>query len=423
MPAVTAAVALGCDVNSTFSFDRKHYFYGDQPAGYQITQHFEPYARGGIFPLYVRDGVNSDVPVRIKQIQIEQDTGKTLYAEHEAKVDLNRTNTCLIELVTEPDIPTPEAAGVFVRKLQLLLRHLNVCSGELESGAMRVDVNVSVNGGQRCEIKNLFSISAVVRAIRAEFRRQVADIKAGKAIQQETRGWDGKNTWKLRGKEDALDYRYMPDPELRPVTLTQRLIDSVRSRLPLLPDDLFVNLLQEPYNVPVVDARTLLGTPGLLDYYHDVVNYFVEKGGRDISLVSKWIVHRLLGEIGNEHIPFAENPVATSRLGDIIVAVDSGSVSPTSGALILKHIVANPEDPTSIQDLVKQFDLQKTEGNAGELEQLCQDVITQNPEVVERTLGSKPSSIKFLVGQVMRASRGRMGADKVEETIKRILGM
>lgn len=149
--ALKAAQALGCKVSGSFSFDRKHYFYGDQPAGYQITQHFQPYAQDGTLDLYQRNGVGKDIKVRIKQIHIEQDTGKTTYIDDTANIDLNRTNHGLIELVTEPDIPSAEAAGAFIKKLQMLLRHIGVCTGELETGAMRVDVNVSVDGGQQCE--------------------------------------------------------------------------------------------------------------------------------------------------------------------------------------------------------------------------------------------------------------------------------
>lgn len=424
--ALKAAVALGCNVSDTFSFDRKHYFYGDQPAGYQITQHFEPYAQDGVLQLFPRDGVKTPVNIRIKQIQIEQDTGKSTYIDDTANIDLNRTNTCLIELVTEPDIPDPEAAGVFVKKLQMLLKHLGVCSGELESGAMRVDVNVSVNFGQRCEIKNLSSTSAVVHAIKAEFKRQKNEIEKGRKIHSETRGWDGKNTWKLRAKEEGVDYRFMPDPEVLPVVLGSGVVDRVRKGLPELPDSIFKGLLEKPYSVPLKDARSLMSTPGAVKYFKEVYEYVKEHGGKSKS-VSNWIVHNLLGELNVMDKKFDASMISVRNLGDIIVKISSGELTTASGKLIFKHLLsetttATTTAATTVDDLISQFDLGKAEsdldGVQDAIRALCQDVVAKFPDITDQIRsGKKPKSVQFLIGHVMRECQGRVDPKTIEQAL------
>lgn len=429
--AFKAAIALKCRIQPTFGFDRKHYFYGDQPTGYQITQHFTPYALEGSLELFLRDGVDKEVSVRIKQIQIEQDTGKSTYIDSTANIDLNRSNTCLIEMVTEPDIPSPEAAGIFVKKLQMLLKHLEICSGEFESGAMRVDVNVSVNGGQRCEIKNLSSISAVVHAIKAEFKRQVRDIEAGKTIEPETRGWDGKNTWKLRGKESAVDYRYMPDPEILPIHVSESVISYVNAKMGKLPDDIFLELLNAPFSVPLVDARTLMNTDGLTNYYLQVYEYFVSKNGKKAAAISNWIVHRLWGEMSSRDDSdnkFDPNLVPASIMGDIVLAVDQNKITNTSGTMILKHYIKNHHETQSVEEIIDKFELRKVESKTDEvtdaIKELCQQVCEENPDVVERIAnGKKPKSIMFLVGQVMKQSQGRVDAGVIKTTLAELIGI
>lgn len=425
--ALRAALALDCQVQTKFSFDRKHYFYGDQPTGYQITQHYEPFAKNGTLHLFPRDGVKDEVPVRIKQIQLEQDTGKSIYVDSKSLIDLNRSNTSLIELVTEPDIPTPEAAGIFVKKLQMLLRRIGVCSGELESGAMRVDVNVSVNGGQRCEIKNLSSTSAVVHAIKAEYKRQVKQLKEAKPIEMETRGWDGKNTWKLRGKEEGVDYRYMPDPEVTPVRVEQLVLEHIRSRLPELPDITFQKLLASPFSVPLKDARTLMSIPGLVDYYTEVFRYAETKGLRKLSGVSNWIVHRLWGELNQAERDFTPDVIPVQTLGDLLVSIESGHITQPSGVLILKHLISNPTTQP-ISEIINQYDLGKAATDSNDIQQavaeLCRQVVTRYPDVVERIVtGKNPRSIKFLVGQVMKESQGKIDVAVVEEQLKNVIDL
>lgn len=489
--ALRAAVALGCDVRSNFSFDRKHYFYGDQPTGYQVTQHFEPYATDGSLTLYPRDlddgksnkkkSNDYKVDVRIKQIQIEQDTGKSTYIDDTANIDLNRTNHCLIELVTEPDIPNPEAAGVFVKKLQRLLSHLGVCTGELESGAMRVDVNVSVSKrkpgsagqtedewemGERCEIKNLSTTSAVVHAIRAEYSRQIKDMEEGKEIERETRGWDGRKTWKLRSKEDGVDYRYMPDPEVLPVILENGTIEQIRDELPELPDDILKKLLEPPFNVPLRDARTLMtgvaeesfeegnqedakkfvlgetGSLPVVDYYKEVFEY-LEKHNAKTKLAGNWIVHTLLGELNvlgrTSFIP-GTTVLPANQLGQMLQFVSEKKLTTASGKLVLKHLLQDPPRTATadVEEIMDQFELGRatttsaTGASSGEhesediraaIQEICEVVVSKFPAIVEQIQsGKKPKSIQFLIGQAMRETQGRVDPHVIETVLRDVIG-
>lgn len=505
--ALRAAVALGCTVRSKFSFDRKHYFYGDQPTGYQVTQHFEPYAMDGLLTLYSRDlddGKSSSkkakssndnehkVEVRIKQIQIEQDTGKSTYIDDTANIDLNRSNHCLIELVTEPDIPNPESAGVFVKKLQQLLSYLGVCTGELESGAMRVDVNVSVSKrknssnkeigddewemGERCEIKNLSTTSAVVHAIRAEYSRQIKDMEDGKVIERETRGWDGRKTWKLRSKEDGVDYRYMPDPEVLPVILEKGTMEKVKQELPELPDEIFKRLLEAPYNVPLRDARTLMtgnteaenfdengessdgpeglaknivlgeiGTYPIVEYYKEVFEY-LEKHNAKTKLAANWIVHTLLGELnvlGRTSFVPGSTVLPALQLAEMLRYISEKKLTTASGKIILKHLLQDPAQSASasIVEIMDKFELSRAPTNTSEQGQsqqdgsensndgvheavgeICSAVVEKFPKIVEQIQsGKKPKSIQFLIGQVMRETQGRVDPQVVEGVLREVM--
>ena len=259
------AISLNCDVNLNSHFDRKHYFYGDQPQGYQLTQHYSPIASNGFINLY-SDLDNIDVPtkkINIIQLQLEQDTGISHYDNYEktTMIDLNRCNVPLIELVTRPDFDSVPQVIAFLKKYQSLVRKINVSNGNLESGAIRVDVNVSVGDYPRVELKNLPNTSSVSNAIKYEYNRQLDIIKRGKAAEllncQETRGWNGNKTIKLRSKDTIIDYRYMPDPELGCVRLDSSIVEDIRKNLPISTDDEIRLLLKEPYNLNIELAKLL----------------------------------------------------------------------------------------------------------------------------------------------------------------------
>lgn len=421
--ALRAGLALNSSIAPTFSFDRKHYMYPDQPSGYQITQFREPIAKNGFLDLLPRDFFgNSNMPkpqsplrIGISQIQMEQDTGKTTYVDELSLIDLNRANTGLIEIITTPSFTHAEQAVVFVRKLQLLLKRLKVCSGEMEAGAMRVDVNVSVADekgndlGDRCEIKNLFSTSALRHAVKVEFDRQCEDLKKGIPIERETRGWDGKKTWRLRSKETALDYRYMPDPDLPKYRLPNAAIDSVRRKLPAFPDAVIDELVSEPYNLKIPDAFTIVEIDGAANFVTEATTQFTSRGGRNAKMVGTWLVHRWLG-LSNEL------PQNITQFVDVLLAVDSKRVSTTTGRLLLKHVSQGYTGP--IEDIISEFQLEAEQPQQqNELAEACDLVINAHADVVEKIKNGKKNSLGFLLGQVMKETQGTLDPKKIREEL------
>lgn len=324
IPALRAAIALNCEIQPKSSFDRKHYFYQDQPAGYQITQYYEPFAKDGHITLYDHDGIDPEdgesITIGIKQIQMEQDTAKTVQQPPSTYLlDFNRVSHPLIEIITLPHIHHASTAAACVRKIQSILKSVNAVTAGMEIGGLRADVNVSVRErqrlpetrqgksyygvtglGQRTEIKNLSSFKAVEDSIIAERDRQINVLEAGGVIKGETRGWTlgSVETRKLRGKEGEIDYRYMPDPDLGPVIIGEDIIQHLRGALPMLPDDIANKLVQSPeYGLTMKDAKTLvaLDDGDRLEYYLEIVEIlrkelsgnaqFLEKIGK---VVNNW---------------------------------------------------------------------------------------------------------------------------------------
>ncbi|KAK2873824.1 hypothetical protein FQN49_002028, partial [Arthroderma sp. PD_2] len=298
IPALRAAIAFGCEIQSVSHFDRKHYFYQDQPAGYQITQYYEPYAKSGALWLYPHDGIapedGDSVRVGIKQLQMEQDTAKSQeLPSHAVLLDFNRVSRPLIEIITLPEIHSPATAAACVKKIQSILQSCGAVNTGMEMGGLRADVNVSVRRtddvagehgyeaisglGQRTEIKNLSSFKAVEDAIIAERDRQIAVLDAGGKIEGETRGWTigSTETKKLREKEGSVDYRYMPDPDIAPVIIGQDLVESLRASMPPAPDEMLETLTQDPmYTLTMEDSKPLieLDDCARLEYYQDAVD-------------------------------------------------------------------------------------------------------------------------------------------------------
>jgi aspartyl-tRNA(Asn)/glutamyl-tRNA(Gln) amidotransferase subunit B len=428
--ALKAAVALNSEVNLDSTFDRKHYFYGDQPIGYQITQHYNPYAKGGEMRLYKRDGITDDEKViRIEQIQLEQDTGKSVYTETEdesfSKIDLNRTNVPLIEMVTKPDFTHPDEVKVFIKKFQNLLRHMNICSGDLETGAMRVDVNISIRGGERVELKNLSTTSAVISAIKYEYKRQIDLLKNNDAAVQETRGWDGKKTVRLRTKEDALDYRYMPDPELPPMLLSGSIVGQVKMKMPETPDQVLDSLLMEPFNLSLKDATILTYDLELLRYYRILFDVSVNQNGVEPKLPGNWLIHELLGTFSRNNLPFDPDYIPLTTLIELMKSVQEGFISNYSAKLLLQHLFHNKEEiSVDLKNVIEEYGLRKlneSEIDAGELESACNKIIEEEQKTVKNIRKGKLNGLNFLVGQAMRSTQGTIDAKTFEHRFKELL--
>ncbi|KAI0375939.1 Glutamyl-tRNA-Gln amidotransferase B subunit [Pilatotrama ljubarskyi] len=427
--AVRTAIALNADVQRRSAFDRKHYFYADLPSGYQITQQYAPIARNGQLRLE-KDGI----VVHIKQVQLEQDTGKSTFLPRNrlTAIDLNRAGMGLMEIVSEPDMRSPEEAASYVRGLQALLRSVGSSDGNMEQGSLRCDVNVSVNRiggppGTRCEIKNLNSVKNMMVAITCETFRQIALLERGIPVTQETRGFDEEKaeTYSLRSKEDAPDYRYMPDPNIPPLLIDQHYIDAIRRRMPELPDATRTRLLDQGLSqrdVEVlmdVDSGREVGYDGELG--RGAVAYFDQVSqGRDPKAVVNWITHELLGQLAFRHETFKENPISVEQMGNLIDLVQSQKVTGTSGKTILRHILdtRTPDMPSKIaEDL--QLVLVSDDGTS--LENWCRDAIAALPEEAEAVRQGNVNVVNKIIGRVMKASRGTAKAQDVRAMLLKLL--
>lgn len=454
--AMKLSLSLNSQVNMVSQFDRKHYFYGDQPQGYQVTQHYRPFARGGKVNLS-RELDDIDEPskdISIVQLQIEQDTGKSHYTDADKDVvtlvDLNRSNIPLIELVTNPDFNDIKQVKAFIKKYQNLVRHLHISSGDLETGAMRVDVNLSINEFARVELKNLPNTSSIINAIKYEYQRQVGLISRGETdslLEPETRGWTGSSTVKLRSKETTIDYRYMPDPELPYINLAPDVLSGVAASMPELPDDIMRMLMQKPYQLSLKDAKILTynsnqndmyNHEALRSYYLETFHDFSKLIGKHSSakLPTNWIIHEFLGDLNKLQVPLskAREILPPAVFANFLRLLYTETISPTSGKLLLFYILETFKQSgcqdSSIPDLpklIKEFELHAiTEVDSQELMTLCNDIISQHTDdafIRNLVSGKKKTSLKFLVGQGMRQSQGRIKASEFEKKFKEILNI
>ncbi|QLQ79109.1 hypothetical protein HG537_0B04570 [Torulaspora globosa] len=455
--AIRLSLAINAKVNLQSSFDRKHYFYGDQPMGYQITQHYQPFATGGQIKLNRDiDGVD-DKNIRIIQLQLEQDTGKSVYRENEGLtlIDLNRSNVPLIEMVTQPDFTDVKQIRAFIKKYQNLVRHLNVSTGDLETGAMRVDVNLSVNDFARVELKNLPNTSSIINAVKFEFQRQVQIIEDGKGpellLHPETRGWNGEATIKLRSKETTIDYRYMPDPELPVISLSPLAVEGVAKTLPPAPEDVIKKLMAAPYSLSLKDAKllTIKGNsqdqmytqPELLKFYVETFQCYLkdvkksENRKINYKLPTNWIIHELLGILNKLQMPLKELTVIMTpeNFSEFLMLIHRKEISNATGKLLLFHAVENLHNSDVIKEqktvnftsLIDEYDLGKiSQIDDNELEKLCQDIIDEikDKKLIENIVsGKKKNSIKYLIGLGMRVSQGRISAQEFERMFRKVL--
>ncbi|KAH9855061.1 Glutamyl-tRNA-Gln amidotransferase B subunit [Lenzites betulinus] len=426
---VRTAIALNAEVQNRSAFDRKHYFYADLPSGYQITQQYAPIARNGQLQLE-KDGI----AVRIKQVQLEQDTGKSAFLPRNrmTAIDLNRAGTGLMEIVSEPDMRSPEEAASYVRMLQALLRTVGSSDGNMEQGSLRCDVNVSVNRpggppGTRCEIKNLNSVKNMTVAITCEAFRQIALLDSGLSVSQETRGFDEEKaeTYALRSKEDAPDYRYMPDPNIPPLLIHKDYIDAIRARMPELPHATRARLLEQGLSerdVEVlmdVDSGREVGYDGELG--RGAVAYFDEVSrGRDPKAVVNWITHELLGQLAFRHETFKENPISVEQMGNLVDLVQSLKVTGTSGKTILRHILSTrtTDLPTKIAE---DLQLVTASDDGASLERWCRDAIAALPAEADAVRRGNVNVVNKIMGHVMKASRGTAKAQDARAALLRLL--
>jgi len=413
---VRAGLMLGCDIPSYSKFDRKSYFYPDMPKNYQISQYDQPLCQGG--------GVDIDIDgqhrrIELTRIHLEEDVGKSMHFKSSSGVDFNRAGVPLMEIVSEPDLHTPEEAMAYLTALKQILLYAEVSDCNLEEGNMRCDVNISVARegatelGTKAEIKNMNTFRGVQAALRYEIVRQIDVLEEGGRIVQETRRWDpdAEMTSSMRTKEDAHDYRYFPEPDLMPVVLTGEQIEGWRATLPEPPAARRERMADE-YGIPAYDAGVLAADKRVGDFFEDVA-----KASGNAKAASNWIMTEMLRLLGEQEMEISDVCVTPDALAGLIGLVDSGALNSNSAKEVFAELFANGGDPRAI---VEAKGLTQV-SDSGAIEQLVQQAIDDNPQSVEDFRNGKTKAAKFLVGQVMRLSKGKANPQMVGEMIERML--
>jgi aspartyl-tRNA(Asn)/glutamyl-tRNA(Gln) amidotransferase subunit B len=414
-------MALEAEINAWSRFDRKNYFYADLPQGYQISQLYHPIVGEGEIHLDLESGATKTVG--IERIHLEQDAGKLMHDQHPSfsYVDLNRSGVALMEIVSRPDMRSPEEAGAYVRKLRSILRYVGSCDGNMEQGSMRADVNVSVRRpgepfGTRTETKNVNSVRFIMAAIEHEASRQVDVLEAGGSIVQETRLWDpDKNEGRsLRSKEEAHDYRYFPDPDLLPIELTGDFLTECRESLPELPDAKR-NRYEQALGLPAYNAAVLTAEVETARWFEALL---ADLGDAHALRASNWVISDLFGALNRLGRSVEDSPVSPAQGAELLRLVADGTLSGTLSKQVFEIMLETGEDPARI---VEERGLKQT-SDTGAIEAVIAEVLARNPGQLEQYRGGKEALFGFFVGQTMKAMQGKANPAVVNELLKKALG-
>ena len=415
--AVRTGLGLAAHINLVSRFDRKNYFYADLPAGYQISQYQHPIVGSGRIEIELADGSTRDIGVT--RLHLEQDAGKSLHDQHPTKsyIDLNRAGVALMEIVSEPDLRSPEEAGAYLRKLRTIMRYLGTCDGNMDEGSMRADVNVSVrkHGAPfrtRCEVKNVNSIRFVMQAIEAEAKRQVAVWEDGGAVDQETRLYDSARgvTRSMRSKEDAHDYRYFPDPDLLPLVLDEAWVADLGRGLPELPDAKRARFMRE-YGLPAYDAGVLVAEQATADFYETVAK------GRDARLTANWVIGDLFAAFNRTGRGIEDSPVSAASLGGLLDLMADGTINGRIAKDVFEAMVDTGADAATI---VVQKGLRQVT-DTGAIDAAVAQVLAANADKLAEYKAGKEKLFGFFVGQVMKAMAGKGNPALVNAALKQAL--
>jgi aspartyl-tRNA(Asn)/glutamyl-tRNA(Gln) amidotransferase subunit B len=403
--AIKAALATNCTINRESRFDRKNYFYPDLPKGYQISQYALPIAEYGW--LDIEDKKGDSIKIGITRIHMEEDAGKLIHdpARQRSMVDLNRTGVPLIEIVSEPDIRTALQAGAYLRKLHAILKYIDVCDGNMEQGSFRCDANISLRPagqkefGTRAELKNLNSFKHVEKAISYEIERQTYVLEEGNKVIQETRLWDPvKNrTMSMRGKEEAHDYRYFPDPDLVPLIVDDEWINSVNKTMPELPHEKVVRFMKE-YKLSRDDARVLTSSIELADFFEKTAAPLKDK-----KQAANWTMTTLLGMLNAKGISISQSPLSADSFSRLLSLIESGTINTNAAKTVFEEMVSSLKSPEII---VKERGLEQL-SDQSELETMVDKIIKENPEEVTAYRNGKTRLFSFFMGQIMKNTRGK----------------
>ncbi|MEI6160299.1 MAG: Asp-tRNA(Asn)/Glu-tRNA(Gln) amidotransferase subunit GatB [Roseococcus sp.] len=416
--AVRTGLGLNAKINLWSRFDRKNYFYADLPQGYQISQFAHPIVGEGVVEITLADG--SVKQIGITRLHLEQDAGKSQHDQHPAKsfIDLNRSGVALMEIVSEPDIRSPEEAGAYLAKIRQITRYLGTCDGNMDEGSMRADVNVSVRkAGEefrtRCEVKNVNSVRFVMQAVEAEARRQIEVWESGGTVEQETRLFDTARgtTRSMRSKEDAHDYRYFPDPDLPPLVFTQDWVESLKASLPELPDARrarYVALGLSPY-----DAHVLTIEKETASFFEAVLGE-----GRDAKTVANWLTGDFFGHLNKRGLGIEETPVGPAALAELLDLIANKTINGKIAKDVLEIMFDEGKGASAIVD---ERGLRQVV-DTGAIEAAVDAVLANSPGQVAQYRGGKVGLFGFFVGQTMKAMGGKGNPALVNEVLKAKLG-
>lgn len=411
--AIKAALALGCEINRESYFDRKNYFYPDSPKNYQITQFFKPYAENGVLKITTNSG--KEASVGIERIQIEEDTAKSIHTASETLLNYNRASVPLIEIISKPEIKNAEEAYAYLNTLKDRLKYTKVSDVSMELGSLRCDANVSVRKkgetklGTRTETKNLNSFKAVVKAIEYETNRQIEVLENGGRVVQETRLWDEENavTKPMRSKEEAMDYRYFPEPDLPAIIITESRLSNVKGEMPEFADEKAKRFINE-YKLNEMEAATLSSEQELAEYYEEVV-----KVSDDARLAANWVLTEILRVLKEKNISIEEFSVEPENIGKLIKLIKADTISSKIAKDVFEILLSENKDPEII---VKEKGLVQITDNS-EIEKIVEQVLAENPQSVEDYKAGKSNALKYLVGQSMRLSKGKANPQMINEMI------
>lgn len=412
--AIKTGLGLNAEFNMKSKFDRKNYFYADLPQGYQITQFFNPIIKNGWLEIKID---NNKKRIRIHEAHLEQDAGKSIHDQNPTYsfIDLNRAGTTLLEIVSEPDMRSPAEAMEYLRELRALVRALDTCDGNMDEGSMRCDANVSVmkigskEFGTRCEIKNVNSIKNVGDAIEYEAKRHIELLENGITVDQETRKYDALSgtTKTMRSKEDAIDYRYFPEPDLAPLIITQELIDKIRANMPELPEEKKERYINE-YKISEYDA-------GILTLDHNISDFFEKLAKKhNPKLAVNWLTSELFGRLNKMAISIEQSPIQADDLSELLSLIEDETISGKIAKDVLDLMF---ETNKKASEIVEEKGL-KQNTNTDEIIKLIDEVIVSNPKQVEQYKAGNDRIFGFFVGQLMKLSGGKINPKLANELLK-----
>jgi aspartyl-tRNA(Asn)/glutamyl-tRNA(Gln) amidotransferase subunit B len=412
--AVKTGLGLNAKINLLSIFDRKNYFYADLPAGYQISQYKNPIVGEGLVTLDMPYGSKK---VGIERLHLEQDAGKSIHdlSPDNTFVDLNRSGVALMEIVSKPDLRSPDEVNAYVKKVRSIMRYLKTCDGNMQEGSLRADVNVSVRKkgdksfGTRCEIKNVNSIKFMEMAIDSEAKRQVELIESGKKIDQETRLFDTKKneTRSMRSKEEAHDYRYFPDPDLLPLKIEQSFIDNLKKKLPELPDEKKDRFIKK-FKLTSYEANLLVSEVNISKYFEEVIK------NSDIKLAKNWITGDLFAVLNEKNLDIKDSPVTPKNLSSLINVISSGEISGKIAKKVFEIMVETGDEPNKI---IKEKKL-KQQSDPKELEKIVSKVLKDNSDKVLQYKSGKEKLYGFFIGEAMKLSGGKANPKLLNDILK-----